>query len=61
MDMSRAISHIWNPQAHAKVASTFGLEQALPLLRQGPAAVKRYEASVVRFGAVMTGPQLLAA
>lgn len=61
MDLSRSIAGIKNPQAQALVARTFGLEQVLPLLRQGPAAIQAYEAKVRELGGVQAGPALLAA
>lgn len=54
MDMSRAISHIKSAQVQGLVARTFGMEAMLPLLRQGPEAIKAYQKRVEALGGVMS-------
>ena len=62
MDMSRILnSYSGSPQVQSKIASIFGLEALLPLLREGPDAVKRYLEQVKKTGAIMSGPALEAA
>ncbi len=53
-DLSRAISRMKNPQAQEFVANAFGLGAALPILRQGPAAIAAYEAKVKSLGGVLS-------
>lgn len=55
-DLSVAISHIKSPQVQGLVARTFGVEALLPLLREGPAAMAKYQQRVAALGAVM-GPE----
>jgi hypothetical protein len=62
MNMSRIIaSHQGEAETQGLLAREFGLEALLPLLRQGPEAVKRYLDMVEKSGAVMGGPALAAA
>lgn len=51
-DLSRAISRISDPQVQRIVASAFGLEEALPLLRQGPEAIRKLGDEAQRLGLV---------
>ncbi len=59
-DLADAISHIKSPQVQALVARTFGLEDLLPLLRQGSKGIEAYERRFVHFRGVM-GPNAIAA
>ena len=54
-DLSRAISRVGDPQIQRLIASGFGLEEALPLLRQGPDALRRLSEEANRLGMVQ-GP-----
>lgn len=54
-DLSIALSRITNPQARDFIAKTFGVEGMLPLLAQGPKALKAYEDRVRQLGGVMSG------
>ncbi|MDR3438949.1 hypothetical protein [Telmatospirillum sp.] len=60
-DLATAISGIKNPQVQGLVARTFGLEDALPLLRRGKAGIEELEQQVKATGAVMSGPAVVAA
>lgn len=55
-DLSVAISNIKSPQVQGLVARTFGVEALLPILREGPVAIAKYQARVAELGAVM-GPE----
>lgn len=55
-DLSVSISHIKSPQVQGLVARTFGVEALLPILREGPAAIAKYQQKVAALGAVM-GPE----
>ncbi len=58
-DLSRVIQkYNGQPQVQQKIAGEFGLESLLPLLRQGPEAMRRYEAEAKRLGYVLSGPEL---
>jgi len=57
-DLSRAISRVRDPHVQAVIASAFGLEGALPLLRQGPDIIERNAREAERLGLVMGGPAL---
>lgn len=58
-DLSAAIQkYNGQPQVQQKIAQEFGLESLLPLLRQGPEAMRKYEAEAKRLGYVLSGPQL---
>jgi hypothetical protein len=51
MDMSRVIARYeGQPQKQGVLARMFGLEALLPLLREGPEAIKRYMAQVAKTG-----------
>lgn len=60
-DLATAISRIKNPQVQGLVARTFGLEEALPLLRKGKEGIAELQEEMRRSGAVMSGPALQAA
>lgn len=60
MDLAGAMPRL-NPQAQRVAAGMFGVTSLLPLLRQGPAALKRYQDEVARSGAIATPAQLKAA
>lgn len=60
-DMSRAISGIKSPQVQGLVARTFGLEEMLPLLRQGPGAIDAFQKKVRDLGGVMSNSAIAAA
>ncbi|MGJ7611155.1 MULTISPECIES: phage tail tip lysozyme [unclassified Variovorax] len=55
-DLSVSISHIKSPQVQGLVARTFGVEALLPILREGPAAIAKYQQKVAELGGVM-GPE----
>lgn len=55
-DLSVAISNIKSPQVQGLVARTFGVEALLPILREGPAAIAKYQEKVRQLGGVM-GPE----
>lgn len=57
-DLSLAISRIADPRVQQLVASAFGLEGALPLLRQGPEKIAELAAQAQKFGLVAGGPAL---
>lgn len=58
-DLSRVIQkYNGQPQVQQKIAGEFGLESLLPLLRQGPEAMRKYEAEAKRLGYVLSGPEL---
>lgn len=57
-DLAGAISKIKNPQVQNLVARTFGLEEALPLLRQGKEGLAQLEQQVRATGAVMSPAQV---
>lgn len=57
-DLSVAISHIKSPQVQGLVARTFGVEALLPILREGPAAITKYQEKVSELGAVMSPDQI---
>lgn len=58
IDLSRAIQRTSDPFTQRTIASAFGLEQALPLLRQGPEAIGRLAKEAERLGLVQ-GPKAL--
>lgn len=60
-DLAGAIASTKNVQVQGLIARTFGLEAALPLLRQGPQAIEEYERKVASLGGVMSGEALVAA
>lgn len=60
-DLAGAISRVKNPQVQGLIARTFGLEAALPLLRQGREGVAELERQVARSGSVMSGPAVASA
>lgn len=49
-DLSRVISKIADPNVQRVVASSFGLESILPLLREGPVALEAYMRKMDEFG-----------
>lgn len=53
VDLSRVLSRIKDPQVQRVLASAFGLEEALPLLRQGPEAIRKLTDQAARMGMVM--------
>ena len=58
-DIARAISNpkiANNAPVQRLIASMFGLEQLLPMMREGPEALKRLTDQVQASGAVMSGP-----
>lgn len=55
-DLSVSISNIKSPQVQGLVARTFGVEALLPVLREGPAAIAKYQQKVAELGGVM-GPE----
>ncbi|NNM64052.1 MAG: hypothetical protein HKL99_05490 [Burkholderiales bacterium] len=58
-DLSRVMQkYNGQPQVQQKIAGEFGLESLLPLLRQGPEAMRKYEAEAKRLGYVLSGPEL---
>lgn len=58
-DLSRVIQkYNGQPQVQQKIATEFGLEALLPLLRQGPEAMREFEAEAKRLGYVLSGPEL---
>lgn len=59
--LADAIQRAPNAQVQGLIARTFGVEELLPLLRQGRAGMAAYEAQARSFGAIMSGPQLAAA
>jgi hypothetical protein len=56
--MSRAISRVSDPYTQAVIASAFGLERALPLLRQGPEAMEKLAKKAEELG-VVQGPKAI--
>lgn len=54
-DLSLALSRIADPRVQAIVARAFGMEEALPLLRQGPEAIERLAREAEKAGQVMGG------
>lgn len=59
MDVSKAVQHYnGNAQLQEKIARQFGVESLLPLLRQGPAAIQKFEAEAKRMGYVLGGDAL---
>jgi hypothetical protein len=61
LDLSRGLSRIRSPQVQGLVARSFGVEGLLPLLRQGPKAIRAYQQRVAELGGVMSGPAIDAA
>jgi hypothetical protein len=57
-DISLAISRIADPRVQAIVARAFGLEDALPLLKMGPAAIEELAKQAEKFGLVAGGDAL---
>lgn len=55
-DLSTSISQIKSPQVQGSVARTFGVEALLPILREGPGAIAKYQQKVNELGGVM-GPE----
>jgi hypothetical protein len=60
-DLAGRIAVIKVPQTRSLIARTFGLEESLPLLRQGPAAINRLMDSYTKTVGIMEGPALHAA
>ncbi|MDA8092352.1 MAG: transglycosylase SLT domain-containing protein [Betaproteobacteria bacterium] len=66
VDSTRALSDLsgviqkynGRPQVQKQIADTFGVGSLLPLLRQGPAAIRRFELEAKKLGAVLSGPEL---
>jgi hypothetical protein len=59
MDVSKAVQHYnGNAQLQEKIARQFGVESLLPLLRQGPEAIKKFEVEAKRLGYVLGGDAL---
>ena len=59
MDVSKAVRHYsGNAQLQEKIAHQFGVESMLPLLRQGPEAIKKFEVEAKRLGYVLGGDAL---
>lgn len=61
MDLSRVLSGMHNPQVQGLIARTFGLEESLPLLRQGPAAIEAYQKKIADLGGVQSNAAIEAA
>ncbi len=58
-DLSRVMQkYNGQPQVQQKIAGEFGLELLLPLLRQGPEAIRKFEVEAKRLGYVLSGPEL---
>lgn len=60
-DLAGAISRTANPQVQALMARAFGLEAALPLMRQGTKAIAAYEKKVRDLGGVLSNDSVEAA
>ena len=66
VDTTRALSDLsaviqrynGQPQVQQRIADQFGVGALLPLLRQGPAAIRAYEAEARKLGYVLSGPAL---
>lgn len=59
MDLSGVLQRYnGKPQVQQQIADSFGVGSMLPLLRQGPAAIRAFEAEARRLGAVLSGPEL---
>lgn len=59
MDLSGVLQHYnGKPQVQKQIADSFGVGSLLPLLRQGPAAIRAFEAEARKLGAVLSGSQL---
>lgn len=59
MDLSGVLQRYnGKPQVQQQIADSFGVGSLLPLLRQGPAAIRAFEAQARRLGAVLSGPEL---
>lgn len=59
MDLSGVLQRYnGKPQVQQQIADSFGVGALLPLLRQGPAAIRAFEAQGRRLGAVLSGPEL---
>jgi hypothetical protein len=61
LDLSRVISQTADPNIQREIASAFGLESALPLLRQGPQALQDYMDKMREFGMMSKEQQAQAA
>ena len=57
-ELSRELQRTADPHVQRLIASAFGLEAALPLLRRGPAAVEAFAKEAERLG-VVVGPEAL--
>lgn len=57
-DLSGVLQNVADPHVAARVARAFGLEDALPLLRQGPEAIDKLTKSANDLG-IVAGPQAL--
>lgn len=57
-DMADAIASQRSPQVQNKIASLFGLDELLPMLRQGSAGIDNYLAKIRAVGAAMSDPQI---
>lgn len=54
-DYSRAVSRIADPKAQRAATDPFGMTQMLPLIRQGPEAIKRLADEAEKLGLVIDG------
>jgi hypothetical protein len=60
-DLAERIASIKSPQVQALIARQFGLEESLPLLREGRAGIARLREEQRQYNLIMDGPALEAA